>query len=733
MRFNRTSQTNSGHGLSSATLLGLEAVTIVAGAPAAQAATEATVLRAALHQAEAKTQSAEDLAAARRTLWKAYVSSDAALGALKSAASSVDVPLFVAGTDQLGLGLRATAKVLPKSDPLIANDPRRKALLAAAEEAGDPLNFALVGGGFYPRVGLSASVPIGGAGYVTAGFAANAGLSYSVLAPYHSEPGAALEAIKNLSTDLPLSASAAKRFAEKLPGGEATFTGLGAIVGYTGAGAGYRLLDLGTVASIHASAGVDLAVTKMTQVALKVRALDADHVLVTLSEVGGQQKSVAAGASVGLFDSITNEVPKLGSWVLRDADSISGGELNHELQILNLMDFRASHAEGTADTEIKSFVIDLRLPKAREAFDGFRRLDTKKADQLYAAGPLSGVRRATLTEKAAHSQDSVTLSVGPLDLLSSIASRNERHGTLKSGERTVQYDRADLAHSWSSFLTNWALGEEKVVRELVSVTDSAAPAPESYFHLRSTVTGDGITSANDMKSFLRLGRALSLIDPSEAEAKLKDDAFLKQFGETDRTVDVFISDQGLQNLTKASAKDLMAAHAAAYEEVEAPSDINYLIGGNSAVWKTTPWLNTSHPSYGAVMSLIKADLVKSGGKSDHGDESSYRAITGRNLHKDAAAYRDARRFTELVKHLAAADTPAARAKVFAQEASDGLDFSRDLVALSRLAGPKTVMIHEMSLKEVEGGGSLRWGQAPAKADPQTTIDEILANPEALHP
>lgn len=731
MRFNRTSQDSSKHGLSGAALLGLEAVTLVAGAPAAQAATEAKVLKAALKQVETKELSAEDLAAARRTLWKAYVTSDAALGALKSAASSVDVPLFVAGTDQLGLGLRASVKVLAKDDPLITNDLRRKSLLAAAEKAGDPLSFALIGGGFYPRVGLSASVPIGGAGYVTAGFAANAGLSYSVLAPYHSGPEAALDAIKNLSTDLPLDAGAAKRFAEKLPGGEATFTGLGSVVGYTGAGAGYRLLDLGTVASIHASAGVDLAVTKMTQVSLKVRALDPNHVLVTLSEVGGQQKSLAAGASVGLMDALVNEVPKLGSWVLRDADSISGGELQHELQLLNLVDFRAAHAEGTSDAEIKSFVIDLRVPKAREAFDGFRRLDTKKADQLYAAGPLSGVRRATLTEKAAHTQDSVTLSAGPLELLSSIASRTERHGTLQSGERSIKYDRADLSHSWSSFLTNWALGEEKVVRELVSVTDSAAPAPESYFHLRSTVTGDGITSADDVKSFVRLGRALSLIDDSEAQTKLKDSHFLEKFGETDRTVDVFISDQGLQNLTKAKAADLMAAHAAAYEEVEAPSDINYLFGGNSSVWKTTPWLNTSHPSYGAAMSLIKADLAKSGGKSDYGDESSYRAITGRNLHRDAAAYRDARRFTALVQHLGAASSPAARAKVFAQEASDGLDFSRDLVAMSRLAGPKTVMVHQMSLKDADGGPSLDFGHAAAKTDPQSTIDEILANPEAI--
>lgn len=735
-------------------VLGAQAVSALATgtADAAPAVSSEAANRAAALEAQKSTLSPSALAEQRRALYRAYVSGadeapaaevkakattagspvyralEAALEVGKGALSDVEIPAFVYGTERLGLGVRVSEKVLAADDPLITGNTARREHLADAAAHGKPVTYVLAGGGLYPRAGFGGSVPVGGTGYVTAGFAAHGGLHYSVLAPYAGGAETALQLAKNFSTALPLDAAAAHTFAREQPGAEVTLSGRGAIVGYVGAGVGQRLLDLGTVASVHATAGVDVAVSKQAQLKLKIAALDADHVRVTLSEVHGGGTSVAAGASVGLLDGAASGSKALESWVLRDVDHASGGQLRDELELLNAVDFRAAHTSGTRDTEVASYVIDLRVPAARTAFDGFRRLDTQKADQLVARGPGSGVTRATLSESAALDQSSVTLDLGPLELLSSIASSTERHGTVKAGDRTLTYDRADLAASWSSVLTQWATGNESLVRELISVRDSAAPAPESHFHLAYTVSQDGITSADDVRSFVRLGSALGVIPASQREALLHDEGFLGQFEETDRRVDVYIADAGLARMAKASPREIMAAYSAAYEELERPGDISYAIGGNSGVWKRSPWLETSHPSHGHVMSLLESDLANRSTKSNYGAESTYRAITGRDLHRDAAAYRDGRRLTQVLTKLAQAPDAAARAKVFAREARVDLDFGRELVAMARLAGPDAVRVRELSLVDTRADGpKLALGSGAALADPQATVDALLGD------
>ncbi|MFO0727962.1 MAG: phosphatidylserine/phosphatidylglycerophosphate/cardiolipin synthase family protein [Myxococcota bacterium] len=708
--------------LGSAAIAGLETMGILVAAPA-QAATESTPpdAQGALRTLRHKDASASEVDEARRALWKSWTTSEGLSGKLKesiaSAAEAIDVRVFtLGGIKDLGIGVRASEKLLKASDPEIQKDPARKAILEKATAAGEPLSFVLLGGGIYPTAGLSASVPLGGPGYATGGFVGNAALTWSVLAPYPASGKAALQAADNLSGDLPIDSTAARRFAQKNPGGEAVFTGMGSLAAFAGVGAGYRLLDLGNVASVRASAGIDVSAGKMEKVSVRVRALDNEKVRVSIAKVGASEHGVAVGASVGLTPTSITDGSDFSRWVYRDAGSIFDDELKNQLDFLRLMDFRADHRDGTTVTGVDSWVLDLKKPEDRTAYDGLIRLDPKAASNL---------RKASLREAGHHESDGISLDVGPMRLLSSIASRATRHGVVTLDDRKFTYDRADLNDGFSSVFTDWALGKQDITREWIEVSDSQAAAPSRYYHLKYKVEGDGVTSEDDVREFLRLAVALGQLSPAEAAKKEADPAFIDGFGTSDRTVDVYISEAGLNQLAAADQDAILAAHAAAYESLDRPGDISYLIGGNEGVWHTSPWLAKDQPDYKSALSLIVQDASRVGGKSDSGNEGSYRAITGRDLHRDASAYREGRRLLKLLTELSKAEDALGRAETFAAKAEVGLDFGRDLVAMAKLAGPGAVQIAELGIRDTEGGPKLILGGAAPAADPELTVKSMM--------
>ena len=222
-------------------MLGAQAASALATgtADAAPAVSSEAARRAAELESQRATLSPSALAEQRRALYRAYVAGadetpaaepktkattagspvyralEAALEVGKGALSDVEIPAFVYGTERLGLGVRVSEKVLAADDPLITGSTARREHLADAAAHGKPVTYVLAGGGLYPRAGFGGSVPVGGTGYVTAGFAAHGGLHYSVLAPYAGGTETALQLAKNFSTALPLDAAAAHTFARE--------------------------------------------------------------------------------------------------------------------------------------------------------------------------------------------------------------------------------------------------------------------------------------------------------------------------------------------------------------------------------------------------------------------------------------------------------------------------------------------------------------------------------------
>lgn len=59
-----------------------------------------------------------------------------------------------------GLELKVKAQLLSPKDPLVAEDKNRQATTQKHAAAGEPVTWAITGGGIYPRIGFGATIPL---------------------------------------------------------------------------------------------------------------------------------------------------------------------------------------------------------------------------------------------------------------------------------------------------------------------------------------------------------------------------------------------------------------------------------------------------------------------------------------------------------------------------------------------------------------------------------------------
>src|SRR5205814_1645340 len=131
------------------------------------------------------------------------------------------------------------------------------------------------GGGFIPKIALGGSVPVG-PGMVNFGFSAEGGATYSVLAPQAMKPQAALAHAQNSPIDLPLNAESARRLER---GTDVLLQGRGSLAGEVGVGVGKDFHGIGV------SGGIKIGVAKDVDASVKIKKLDGDKVLVSLSRL----------------------------------------------------------------------------------------------------------------------------------------------------------------------------------------------------------------------------------------------------------------------------------------------------------------------------------------------------------------------------------------------------------------------------------------------------------------
>lgn len=629
-----------------------------------------------------------------------------------------------------GLEVRAKAQLINSQDPLIAEDKHRSATTQAHQAAGEPVTWAIVGGGIYPRAGFGFNIPLGAAN-VNVGFSADASLGYSVLAPYAQDPHSALSAAKNLSVDLPFTAQRARALE---PGTEVTLRGQGRIAASAGLGLGAELAKVGDLVSIGATFGSSAGASKALELSLRVKRLSGNQVFVAVSKVDTAASSQAIGGHAGIGANLNQIVlEKLGGGgALAKAGDLAADQLEAQLSAWVNLDFRAAHSTAANEQEMSTYVVDLSTAEGRSAYEAMMKLDFRAVDQLAADGS-PAVRTAKLSDRVRTTGGELNGQFAPITLLRALSSAQDEHLQLQvgpGGKETVECYQAALVDGYSGVVSDHFKGKRSVRRELVSTQRSSDPAPKYYYHVRNRVEGDGHTSSEDVRRFLELADMLGALD-ADTKSLAHNAAFLSSFDDSSRTIDVYVDDAGLNALTKIAAEhpeQLMAAYATAYERLDRP------VIDEPGAWTTAPWLQSQHPKHAALLALLKTGAPPGASELvEHLDPESkaYKAITGRHLGRDAAAFKASGALVKLIAELGALPTVEARMKLLAeQDKALGLDFWKGLATIAQVVGPEHVLVNDLRIEDLSKQRDLVFKSEGAIQDPRAEIQARLHAAEA---
>ncbi|MFO0722620.1 MAG: hypothetical protein U1E65_02475 [Myxococcota bacterium] len=625
--------------------------------------------------------------------------------------------------DHFGLDLRVKAQLIDAKDPLVAEDKNRAATTKKHADQGENITWAIAGGGIYPHLGFGGSVPIGPAS-TSFGFSASASLGYSVLAPYTHDAKAALELAKNTTLDLPFTAQKAKNLEE---GTEVTLRGTGSIAANASIGVGYELAKVGDLLTVGATFGASTGVSKNLDLSVRLKKLDGNKVYVSINTIDTNAFNVSVGAHAGVDLNLKSVMPNLGGGLFEKAGDLAADQVEKQVEKWINLDFRATHSTSGTEKEVTNYVIDLSTSTGQSAYEDLLKLDFRKVDQLVKDGDLS-VRSAKLSERVRTTGEELKGQFGPITLLRAVSSATEDHGTLTTSKGNIDFDRATLVDSYSGIISNLWEGKRSISRELVATQKTGEAEPTYFYHVRHSIDGDGSTSKDDVRRFLELADMVGAIN-GDTKALASDNKFLKSFDDTDRVIDVYLTDAGLKKVASATPDAIMTAYAQAYERLDRPWETHYL-WGNDKTWKTTPWLNTSSPKYAAVMQLLEAGPSQGNGPQEGSQDpnaDAYRATTGRNLASDAAHYKASKALVKLVQETAQLPNAADRIHHMAeQDKKLGLDFWNALSAMALIAGSSEVMVNELKIVDKTNKKDLVFASEGAIQDPRTEINARLA-------
>jgi hypothetical protein len=587
--------------------------------------------------------------------------------------------------EHLEVGFRVKAQPIRVDDPIVAGDANR------SWTAGKSMSWVLLGGGLHPKAGLS--IPVGPG---TLAFSAEHMIGYTVLAPYSHKAASIVEAGRNLTVDLPLTLEkllAQKRGTEVVLLGKATYTATAS------AGKNWTLATLGDAATVGAHVGASSSASKLQSVAVRIKRLEGSKVSIRVEQLDANQLSSSLAAHVGVDSHLRKMIEDRGEGLQRKAMDLIAKRADTQIERWLRAGVRSSFTTRSDRNVIASHTVDLARGESHSA-------------RLKEQG----------RSESSHHQ----AYLGPMTVFSRISAGRERHGALDTRWGQMTYDRAPVTDSRTMIWPlNHVTGDLDTLRELVHFKYPGR-SPEAYLRMRHTVKNDRHTSENDVRRFVGLAHFFGARPQNAGEV-----VRIARLGKTDRVVDIYINDAGLQKLAGAAPAELRRAFAAAYEKLERPAQKTYT---KDRPWTTTPWLNTSHRRHADVMRMLElgpnqhdAKSWPVPGEARHTTDYIYHEITNRDLARDHAAYKEQKQLVTLQRRLARADSPAERASVFARAQKDlGLDLFREAAMIATVAGPEHVVVNRLAIEGKRG--SVVFMHEGAIQDPQGVVNRILADP-----
>lgn len=615
---------------------------------------------------------------------------------------------------QAGLALELKAHPLAPNDGLLTSDPNRARAIAAMRERGQEATWAEVRGMVRPRASLNGALPVGPAS-LHGGAWAEGEIGLSVLSAYPHSFGAPVKAARDLTLDFPFDAAKARGLME---GSEAVMRGRGSLGVSAGATVGHAGVPLGAGFQAGVSTGVSTARYVATDLSLRIKRLEGQRVFVSLSEIDSKGSSYSVGAQAGIQTPIEERLTG------NQATSAAGKLLDHQLERWLRVEAHAIYATSESEREVSSYVLDLASPEAAKAYERLLRLDRSAAEKL-AAQPGAPVRAARLTERSKSRQESVEANLASLTLYSGSTTTSKAAGHLESSRSSFDYHLGTVEQKHEDIVTRWWGGRKKTTREMIDTNRSTR---DGLYHMRHEVKVDGSTSASSVQRFLTASSYL--VGSERVQAALEaDPKLLERFWRSERVLDYVVKPEGMKKLFGASEADLHAAYAAAYEELDRPWDQPTLFGMENKAWRTTPWLNTTHPDYREVLDLLKAgpEAAPSQEGQQNTRDNAYQALTGRNLYQDHEAYQEANQSVALIQALGRAPNAERRTDLFVKaEDAMQLDPLRELGMLARIAGRDALAVKELRIRDRSEGKDLVFEAFGLTGDPREEIDRGLA-------
>jgi hypothetical protein len=623
-----------------------------------------------------------------------------------------------------GIGLSAQIHLLSPEDGLITSDPNRSHATAVLKAQGKTVTWAETKGAVRPHVGAGYAQPAGPVDFHVGAWA-DSEIGLSVLAPYAQSTAGATQAAKNMTVDFPFSAEKAKQLVE---GSEAVMMGRGTVS--TGVGVGYHpvgtALPLGY--GVGVSASVDQSAFLQGELNVRVKRLYGPYVHVMVSRIETTGENTSAGVQAGLTTTpkhaaiVNSHVG--GSQVAKTTE----GFLDRQVMSWLKFDAHAVYSRSDSEKAVKAYVLDLSNPAAAEAYEKLLRLDSGAADEL-AAQPNGPVVKAKLDEETHSTRDGVEANFAHVPLVSDYTTRSVTKGTLDSPRGSFDYQIGAQDRNHSDILTRWWSGRVDTNREFIQTSGRSQSLPSQLYHVRYEANIDGNTTSGKVQRFLTAAGYLVGKDAVD-KAKATDPNLLDRFWRSRMTIDAAIKPEGVQRLLTASPGELKAAYAAAYEELDNPTDFGIL--SSSDAWKTTPWLNASSPDYPEVMELLERDSSNSfpnDERNGQNDSSRYWQLTGRSLANDQEAYRESNHLVALFQALGKTTSTDERSKILAKADGFQLDPLREIGMVTRIAGTDSIAVKELAIRDRSSGKDLVFKAFGTVGDPREEVTQGLSMPE----
>lgn len=547
---------------------------------------------------------------------------------------------------------------------------------------GNPLrdgNWVRYQGLVSPEAGDTQSFPITEGLMLRLGLEADALLAYQVTVPEdHEVPTPPLSAEQGRA--LPL-------------GSDVLIRASGELQGIAGASYGAELLGEGL--RFGAKAGIEGSLESERAFRVEISRLEGDQVRLKLTKEQSSERALEVFARLGLEVDSEEYLGDLGGLtqleLLKDLTDQIDEELADRLSA-------AFDHESSSSTEIDrsvSFELDLSTPEGRGAYESLLGLD---AGPVIASlnrnllGAETGVKLLSRAEtEASQTQSRTSFEIaGESVFLREALRRDSTTIELTAGKQV----REDVSgYGWRQNILGF---DKDVAWEAVTVRVDDDPIGRSYYRLQWN-EDDYFTSAGDVDQVVRLGERLGAQPAAPIRAENVREGLGKIFrsarhGETTARLELFFTEQAIQDVRNASAEDA------------------YLVYGLETAERTGTglpgWAWGSDPAKGREI-LSEYLTIERHPVGDDKDQrnalqslrSAYWRATHRNIYQDADAFEGARAFAAMVERMRQSPDPAQWNRALADLGKElKLDFHGAVAGIARLTGTEQMVVHRLELQ-----------------------------------